>query len=510
MRGISYILLCSSALALCSGALAQEGIPPAVTASPDSEVQQLRDEIRRLKGVMDSLETRLQRLETGSPPSTQAAEAEIAPQQAAVADPGIEVARTGEICRIDGGATARILEKPNDFQTECLGLNEASDFETLGLASQLTGNLSSSSIEIVGSYTRHSRPVPATVGDSFRTSYQRLQLGARSKVQDGTPVEFADLSRLGLTRGLVGFGELEFGWHRKQSRAAFQAAVAKGLQAARRACIDYYAQRPQSDPLSGSSPEQSVRLHASGEIASLCSGANLSSWMGDKKAPDVRTREERRGFLTGIVGPLWGYDAFPEWFVGLRGEYAEPTFTYYPLYDPLQPGVPLLAALPALATEDKERTNWSMGIYGGHGPSESLRLEGSLTYQEQHAFPKGFTDVTICQPVGATTFSQCTKANTAAPFKTEGFVLGGRGKAMTPQRWLLPPLGFDLKLTYALDTDQFGFDFPIYFATDKDGKLNAGIRIAVTSDGRADNGLKLEGDAKAFFFVGTSFQTHPK
>jgi hypothetical protein len=232
--------------------------------------------------------------------------------------------------------------------------------------------------------------------------------------------------------------------------------------------------------------------------------------MGNDEGDDPRSREERVGFLNGIIGPIWGTDAFPEWFGGFRVEYAEPTFTYFALYDPLQPNIPLLPDVSGTAVEDKSRTNWSVGAHAGHGPDKSTRVEASVTYQEQHAFPKNFSDVTICSPISGLTISRCSKVNTAAPLKTEGFVLGFRGLTQTPQRGLLPSLGFDLKLTYAFDTDQFGLDLPIYFATDKDGKLNAGVRVAVTSNGEADNGLKLPGDAKAFFFVGTSFQAHPK
>jgi hypothetical protein len=226
MRGITKTLLCCSAAALGSGAWGQTTAPTAKMAA-HNEVQQLREEITRLKIVIGALEGRLEKVED-APSASSTSQSEAIALRTLPKDDTIEDKRSSPLCDTGGGATARILENPNRFQKNCLGLVKAADFDTVGLSSQLTGNLSSSSIEMSGSYTWRNRPDPAIAGNRFATSYKKLRLGARSKVQDGKPVEFADLSRLGLTPGLVGFGEFEFGVHGKQSRLGFEEKYRRG------------------------------------------------------------------------------------------------------------------------------------------------------------------------------------------------------------------------------------------------------------------------------------------
>lgn len=413
-------------------------------------------------------------------------------------------AASGE-CDAAQRTAAGIVHHPNIYAQKCLGLDKWRDYavgadgkySAAGLNATLSIGSANDVAEVIGSYSLNRR-VPSGDGPD-RYSFRRWQfrLGALVPVDKtgGTTAAFADLTQVDAFKRLGAMGGVEWRWGGEAETADLTKKVQAMLAKARQDCEAAARARDSSGDGLTESPDGAVPN---------CRDANLTGWM-KKDTPRAN------GYWAMVADDLWGKKPTSELFLGVEGRIVPYQLRYLPLKDTGLTGDPLLTDSPFDAKgeliqanfREFDRARYSVKLYAG-GVEGSFGFGGSLTYRRIVDQPKETKDAVLCPPSTANG-ALCAAQQIARPYASEGWVIGGR-MAGKIQRFLsLPEMGLELKVSYATDLNQIGFDAPLYLLADKDGKASGGLRLGCTGDGTTPAGFKIEGECKASVFIGTSF-----
>jgi hypothetical protein len=385
-----------------------------------------------------------------------------------------------------------------EFQS-CLGLKGWTHFDIADLNTQLTAKLVDTRIEVGPTFTlRWGPPSEAEAGRKYRTAYLKTRAAFLAQVgSDSKTAAFADLTDTGHASGMGYMIGLEYGvsgarlFDDPLNKDGYVDDVQKGLDAAARDCrVSASADLVPAEAVPGNSAFRTQQ-----QIIDHCSGQNLLTWMRDEK--------NRSKYYRSIVQPIWGNAAKPEWYGGVDWRWRKPEYPYIPLKDPAGTGIPLVAAIPADTTKQKEEV-WALRGYIGHRPVPWLDLSASLSYRRDFVFPKGTGDQDVC-PLAGGSFTICGKYNIAPPLELKGLVVGARAAVEIPRVGFLPNLASELKVTHDFETNQWGFQVPFYFVVDDKNVPNAGVLFGCTTGGRAAFDTLLPKDCKASVFLSTSF-----
>lgn len=400
---------------------------------------------------------------------------------------------------------AGIVHHPNIYAQKCLGLDKWRDYavgadgkySAAGLNATLSIGSANDVAEVIGSYSLNRR-VPSGDGPD-RYSFRRWQfrLGALVPVDKtgGTTAAFADLTKVDAFKRLGAMGGVEWRWGGEAETADLTKKVQAMLAKARQDCEAAARARDSSGDGLTESPDGAVPN---------CRDANLTGWM-KKDTPRAN------GYWAMVADDLWGKKPTSELFLGVEGRIVPYQLRYLPLKDTGLTGDPLLTDSPFDAKgeliqanfREFDRARYSVKLYAG-GVEGSFGFGGSLTYRRIVDQPKETKDAVLCPPSTANG-ALCAAQQIARPYASEGWVIGGR-MAGKIQRFLsLPEMGLELKVSYAADLNQIGFDAPLYLLADKDGKASGGLRLGCTGDGTTPAGFRIEGECKASVFIGTSF-----
>lgn len=499
---VSFFLSSVARLALTTSAAV---VLPAGIADAQSQTIEAPDEaVARAEAARVKAERALQEATNALQEARQAlAAARRAQLRAAPA--AAELSGSGEDpCTSDQTDPDLVVNDPNLFQ-RCIGLGRWRDFPQ----SELNINLAATSettIDVIPSYTRYYRS-PFTDGEAFNW-YWKVLGGVSVKLDSGKKsATFADLTKFEASRGIEYVGGLEIGFGPRRSRSDFLADARRGLLAARRACIAYYSSDPEADPLVLPAPGQPGSTHTvlrtPSDVVSKCTGTALTSWI----AVDPERREI---YYKSIVKPQWGYGKANSLYFGAEGRLSEPELSFFPLHDPASTGMPLIRTLPPNFPKDASNvtpTLFSVIGYAGTVLGNRVGLSASLSYGRRADFLKDYKDVSVCapqQPEAA--FLKCASINTAPPYVSEGWAIGGRAALAIGRFLFFPEMGLETKLSYRFDIDQFGIQVPFLTFLDDKGKTTAGVLLGCTTDGETANGFKIDGDCRASLFVGSSFK----
>jgi len=365
-------------------------------------------------------------------------------------------------------------------------------------------------------------------GGEQRINNSTFTVGVRADVDDGK--KSAQLASLdSLSSGLVGklaYGRNYYNWEERDSvlKRAKKMHGEGTKQGAVNACL-------------AAQKEQKKQNNVGGGGAIECTGQGLIDWMFAFKPETGSFKNEEQ--VDAFNSVYWGAkEAIPRWGWGVEGEVGRPKFTYIPfetqqIADPLRPGETITVLDPAqfpvdlkTATVPKDaKLNWSLKGYAyKHWPAGSLfndnsgsyssrvsgtTVIGSLAYKREWSIPKSFRDIEICpdlQP-GQNFVSDvaCTEINGAEPTLEKGFVLGAEVRQLIDVTRYLPQIGVAPRYTHSFDTDRNGFELPVYFAFDDDGKLSGGVMYSRAWGGRDSAGRDLDSENLFSIFFGTTF-----
>lgn len=395
-------------------------------------------------------------------------------------------------CEAYDGDPAAIIDDTNAFQA-CIGLRKWTDYSPADLNLKIVAS-SDTSISIAPSWTLYRKTRTTDAGDLYN-SYHKLSGGIAAKLNsDKKAANFADLTSFEFVKGVEYTLGYEYGRTAASSRATYLKTASDALKAARRACIADLA----SDPAVMAEPSPI-------DISYRCSGAALTAWI----ASDATRRTT---YYRSMILPQWGQGKEPAFYIGAEAKYSKPEFAFFPLNDPAGTGPTPVTTLPPgfpnAGSSSASRSLFSLKAYVGTVAGDRIGLSASVSYGRTATFLKAYDDQDVCAPQPATGMLhlKCAKIDTAPPYYSEGWSVGGRAAVKVPRLLFLPELGLEAKLSYRFDIDQLGFEAPLRFAIDSDGKTTGGIRVGCTSDGSTSNGTKIAGDCQAAFFVGSAFK----
>ena len=209
-------------------------------------------------------------------------------------------------------------------------------------------------------------------------------------------------------------------------------------------------------------------------LSQKCSGASGDNNGGAEALNVFLTPEEREGPLPEGRNGIW--------FVGASGTIARSNFSY-------------LVQTP-LATADVSKTKFKLEGFGGWiFPSGRASLTGGFSYTR--TFKEG-DETQLCEPNGVRSQLSCFTGPLGPPTETKRYTLAGEARLLLPlgKDYGAPFIGFAPRVSYEFKSDAFQFEVPVYFAPDKDGRLNGGVRFAY------DTGKK---DFAFGLFVGVPF-----
>ncbi len=209
-----------------------------------------------------------------------------------------------------------------------------------------------------------------------------------------------------------------------------------------------------------------------------CSGDQLYRWAYRNEDATVRKT---------VLDALWGYGR-PDWKWGASAEAGYKAFSYRNLssVDPVE-----LDSDQPFGRRLNEETEFVWQLSGHIGKfgayyADTPHLYGALIAElgEEYDYAKTAKSQTICPvPTDPVAFTNCTDLNIAPPEKDTFYRVGFEGKVRVTGWSLMPELALVPKITFDLDDSQLGYELPILFVTDKDSKLNAGIKLAGETGG---------------------------
>ncbi|MCA1196881.1 hypothetical protein K9B35_02780 [Sphingomonas sp. R647] len=413
-------------------------------------------------------------------------------------------AASGE-CDAAQRTAAGIVRRPNIYAQKCLKLQKLRDYAIAAdgkySAAGLNANLSIGSAndvaEVVGSYSLNKRVPWGDGPESYSFTRWQFRGGLLVPVDKsgGTTAAFADLTEVEAFKRVGGLLGVEWRWGGETKVADLNTKVAAMLTKARQDCEAAAKARDASSDGLTESPD--------GDLPN-CRDANLNSWMA-KDTPRAN------GYWAMVSDHLWGKKPTTERFLGVEGRIVPYQLKYLPLKDPGLTGDTLLTGSPFDNNGDLiqanfrelDRARYSVKLYAG-GVEGDLGFGGSLTYRRIVDQPKGTKDAVLCPPSTANG-ALCAAQQIARPYESEGWVVGGRIAGKIQPVLFLPEMGMEMKVSYATDLNQIGFDAPLYLLADKEGKASGGLRLGCTGDGTTQAGYTIKGECKASVFIGTSF-----
>jgi len=400
---------------------------------------------------------------------------------------------------------AGIVRRPNVYAQDCLELQKWRDYaigadgkySAAGLNANLSIGSANDVAEVVGSYSLNKRVPLGNGPDSYSFTRWQFRGGVLVPVDKsgGTTAAFADLTEVEAFKRVGGLLGVEWRWGGETKVADLNTKVAAMLTKARQDCEAAARVRDASGDGLTESPDGNLQN---------CRDANLNSWMAKEK-------QRAYGYWAMVSDDLWGKKPTTERFLGVEGRIVPYQLRYLPIRDPGLTGDTLLASSPFDANgmlidanfRDFDRARYSVKLYAG-GVEGDLGFAGSLTYRRIVDQPKGTKDAVLCPPSTASGVV-CAAQQIARPYESEGWVVGGRIAGKIQRVLFLPEMGMELKVSYATDLNQIGFDAPLYLLADKDGKASGGLRVGCTGDGATSAGYAIKGECKASVFIGTSF-----
>lgn len=171
------------------------------------------------------------------------------------------------------------------------------------------------------------------------------------------------------------------------------------------------------------------------------------------------------------------------WFAGARGKIARTNYEF-------------ITQTP-LAKSDVSKTGYRFESLAGRIFGAG-RSSAALSFAYIRRF-KPNDDVQLCDFNGVGTQLACFTGPLGPPVEGKSYTLGGEVRALFPLKdWAGGgSLGIAPRVTYEFKSEAPVFEFPIYFAPNKDKALNGGMRLAYTTAGRDDFAFGL--------FVGIPF-----
>jgi hypothetical protein len=430
--------------------------------------------------------------------------ADAQPEVRRAADGGAATSSQAE-CGAAQRTVAAIVRDPNYYAHECLSLNKWSDysagasgsFSAAGLNTTLSIGSANDVAEVIGTYSQNMRDPQGDGPTSY--SFKRWQFRGGVLVpvdkSGGTTAAFADLTEVEAFKRVGGLLGVEWRWGGETKVADLNTKVAAMLTKARQDCEAAAKARDASGDGLTESPD--------GNLPN-CRDANLNSWMA-KDTPRANS------YWAMVSDHLWGKKPTTERFLGVEGRIVPYQLKYLPLKDPGLTGDTLLTGSPFDNNGDLiqanfrelDRARYSVKLYAG-GVEGDFGFGGSLTYRRIVDQPKGTKDAVLCPPSTANG-ALCAAQQIARPYESEGWVVGGRIAGKIQPVLFLPEMGMEMKVSYATDLNQIGFDAPLYLLVDKEGKASGGLRVGCTGDGTTQAGYTIKGECKASVFIGTSF-----
>ena len=426
------------------------------------------------------------------------APADGAPRPTSTLGGQTQVANTPpEECDAQQRTAQGIVRRPNVYAHSCLNLRKWSDYAVPALNTTLSIGSANDVAELIGSFSLYRREPVGAGGDSYSFTRWQARGGALIPVDKagGTTAAFADLSKVDPFKRVGWLLGLEWRSGAEAKTSDLNAKVHTMLAKAQRDCVD----AANAQNLIGDG--QAV---GTGGVPANCRAEQLHVWMaGDKTRANT--------YWAMVVDDLWGKKPKTELFFGLEGRIVPYQLEYLPLKDDGLTGDTLITGSPFDGTgtlikanfREFDRPRYSVKLYGG-GVAGDLGWGGSLTYRRVVDQPKGTKDVVLCPPSTANGVT-CGTQQIARPYESEGFVVGARVSGKIQRILFLPEAGIEMKVSYATDLNQIGFDAPLYLLADKDGKATGGLRLGCTGDGTTSAGYKIKGECKASVFIGTSF-----
>lgn len=210
------------------------------------------------------------------------------------------------------------------------------------------------------------------------------------------------------------------------------------------------------------------------QVGQKCGGESGPNNGGAGVLDAFLTLEERAAPRTGEPGGIW--------FIGSSGTVARANYTYL-VQSPLAPA-------------DVSKTKFKLEGFGGWiFASGRTSLTGSFSYVRTF---KEADEIELCQPNGVGSQLSCYTGPLGAPVETKRYTLAGEGRLLLPlgKDKGAPFIGIAPRFSYEFNSKAFHVEVPVYFAPDKGGKLNGGIRFAY------DTGQK---DFAIGLFIGVPF-----
>lgn len=143
----------------------------------------------------------------------------------------------------------------------------------------------------------------------------------------------------------------------------------------------------------------------------------------------------------------------------------------------------------ATATQKTSGKPWSIGLWGGFQPGDREVLL-TLNAQYQRAMEEGDASTVCPVPSQSATSTVCVTGPLDAPKEVTKRLLTAEARAR------ISGFGVAFSLTRDFAAKTTGVEIPIYFWTDKDGKLTAGLKVGWTSK---------KNETAVGVFIGTPF-----
>lgn len=157
--------------------------------------------------------------------------------------------------------------------------------------------------------------------------------------------------------------------------------------------------------------------------------------------------------------------------------------------------------------EKDSEFGYSASLFGGVLFAKGqTAVTGSLTYKRDY---EAADAITLCQPVAATSFTQCITSADSKPSSKDSSIVAVELRHAFPA-----PLGTFSRLAIApeisadVENDAYSVVLPLYFGGDDAGKLRAGVRAAYVNQKDEKNGGREE-DFSLGLFIGAPFSLLP-
>lgn len=210
------------------------------------------------------------------------------------------------------------------------------------------------------------------------------------------------------------------------------------------------------------------------QLSQKCSGVSGPNNGGAGALDVFLTEDEREAAQPGKPSGIW--------FFGASGTIARTNYSY-------------LVQMP-LAPTEVSKTKFKLEGFGGWiFASGQASLTTAFSYTR--TFKEG-DEIELCQPNGVGSQLSCFAGPLGPPVESKRYSLSGEGRLLIPlgKEHSAPFIGIAPRVSYEFKSNAFYLETPIYFAPEKAGKLNGGIRFAY------DTGKK---DFAFGLFIGVPF-----